>query len=143
MLSSSLADQLANQLARWFARWIVYWNLANSITLPIARDLDRELVCCDLAEFHYAIQVAHLVAGLVCDLSQTGSSYLDMSRYLEPGRRPVQAIFHCAILLASRSQTSSRPNSIFFLQLLADCEPAREPASELVADVLASWSQAG
>jgi len=33
-----------------------------------------------LAKFYYAIQVAHLVADLVSDLSQTGSSYLDMSR---------------------------------------------------------------
>jgi len=33
-----------------------------------------------LAKFHYAIQVADLVVDLVSDLSQTGSSYLDMSR---------------------------------------------------------------
>jgi len=33
-----------------------------------------------LAKFHYAIQVADLVADLVSDLSQTCSSYLDMSR---------------------------------------------------------------
>jgi len=30
------------------------------------------------------------VADLVSDLSQTGSSYLDMSRLLEPGRRPAR-----------------------------------------------------
>jgi len=33
-----------------------------------------------LAEFHFAIQVADLVAELISDLSQTGSSYLDMSQ---------------------------------------------------------------
>jgi len=33
-----------------------------------------------LAKFHYAIQVADLIADLVSDLSQAGSSYLDMSR---------------------------------------------------------------
>jgi len=65
----------------------------------------------EFGKFHYAIQVADLVS----DLSQTGSSYLDM---------PVQAIFHYAVLLASRSAT-------------------REPARELVADLLVSWSQAG
>jgi len=32
------------------------------------------------AKFHYAIQVADLVADMVSDLSQTGSSYLGMSR---------------------------------------------------------------
>jgi len=32
-----------------------------------------------------------LVADLVSDLSQTGSSYLDMTRYLEPGRRQVRS----------------------------------------------------
>jgi len=32
------------------------------------------------AKFHYTIQVADLVADLVSDLSQTGSSYLDTSR---------------------------------------------------------------
>jgi len=49
------------------------------------------------------------------------SSYLDMSRQLEPCRRPVQAILHYAILLGSRSAT----------------------ARELVADLLANWSQTG
>jgi len=68
-------------------------------------------------KFHYAIQVAELVS----DLSQTGSSYLDMSRYLEPGRRPVEAIFHYAILLASRSATRA----------------GRRPACELVASWIA------
>ena len=54
--------------------------------------------------------MADLVADLVFDLSQTGSSYLDMSRSLKPGRRPVQAIFHYAILLAIAGlETSSRP----------------------------------
>jgi len=32
-----------------------------------------------------------LVADLVSNLSQTGSSHLDMSRWLEPGRRPVRS----------------------------------------------------
>jgi len=36
--------------------------------------------CLLQAKFHYAIQVTDLVADLVSDLSQTGSSYLDMSR---------------------------------------------------------------
>jgi len=36
------------------------------------------------AKFHYAIQVADLVADVVSDLSQTGSIYVDMSRSLEP-----------------------------------------------------------
>jgi len=52
-----------------------------------------------LAKFHYVIQVPDLVADLVSDLSQTGSSYLDMS---------VQAILHYAVLLGSMSATSSR-----------------------------------
>jgi len=66
---------------------------------------------------------------------------------------PVKAIFHYAILLcdhlASLSQAGQR-NGIWpatrtrrahqvFAQLLA----AREPARELIADLLASWSQAG
>ena len=33
------------------------------------------------AKFHYAIQVADLVADLVSDVSQTGSSYLDTVSY--------------------------------------------------------------
>jgi len=50
--------------------------LAISITL-----VARELVCDVLwAKFHYAIEVADVVADLVSYLSQTGSSYLDMSR---------------------------------------------------------------
>ena len=32
-----------------------------------------------------------LVADMVSDLSQTGSSYLDRLRYLERGRRPVRS----------------------------------------------------
>jgi len=60
-----------------------------------------------------------------------------MSRELEPGGRPVQGIFHYAILLAvlaSRSATSTR----------AGHRPARELDSEmkfgraLVCDLLAS-----
>jgi len=42
----------------------------------LAVDIERVVK----AKFHYAIQVAALVS----DLSQTGSSYLDMSRYVEP-----------------------------------------------------------
>jgi len=46
----------------------------------ITRRLDLVTQFTVKAKFHYAIQVAYLVADLVSDLSQTGSSYLDMSR---------------------------------------------------------------
>jgi len=89
---------------------VIFVNRKGQIPLrylacALACELIRELVC-DLiiATFHYAIQVADLVS----DLSQTASSYLDMSRWLQPDRRPVQAIFHYVVLLASRSATSSR-----------------------------------
>jgi len=46
---------------------------------------------------------------------------------------PVEAEFRYAVQLASRSQTSSRPNSITLSSL--------RPAREQVCDQLASWSQ--
>ena len=50
-----------------------------------------------MAKFHYAIQVADLVADLVSDLSQ-------LSRHVEIARtssQPVMAIFHYAIFLVA------------------------------------------
>ena len=55
------------------------WQIPlHYLARDLARELVRELVCDlhDLAKFHYAIQVADLVA----DLSQTDLSYLHMSR---------------------------------------------------------------
>ena len=74
------------------------------------------------------MQVADLVADLVSDLSQTGSLVAD--RFA--GRRPVQAIFHYAILLASRSATSWRAGR--------KLDAVMESGCELVCDLLASWT---
>jgi len=93
-----------------------FGNLANSITLsssqPGSRDGSRAGLRPALAKIHYAIKVEDLVTDLVSDLSQTGSNH---------GRRPVQAIYHYAILLATRLWTSS--------------------LSSLRCDQQASWSQ--
>jgi len=84
------------------------------------------------ANFHYAIHVAHLVADLVSDLSQTGSSYRHVEIARTCGRRPVQAIFHYAILLASKSATSWRAGR--------KLDSVTEFGRELVCDLLASWT---
>jgi len=54
--------------------------LANSITLSSSRPGPELVLRPALAKSHYAVQVADMVTDLVSNLSQTGSSYLDMSR---------------------------------------------------------------
>jgi len=71
-----------------------------------ARELDSVI---EYSKFHYAIQVGDLVADLVSDQSQTGSSYLDMSR-------------DSSILVANLF----RPYSITLSSPRADRRPARE-----------------
>jgi len=59
---------------------------------------------------------------MVSDLSQTGSSYIDT----------VQAMFYYAILLASRSATSSRAGR--------KLDSVMEIGRELVCHLLGSWT---
>jgi len=70
----------------------------NSITLSIARELARQLVC-DLVWLN-SIALSRSQTWSQTWFSTCRRQDLDMSRQLEPGRRPVQVIFHYAILLA-------------------------------------------
>jgi len=66
----------------------------------------------------------------------------ELSRHVQIARtwsQRVQAIFHYAILLTSRSQTSSRPNSITMSSLRGD----QLASWSQTVDLLASWSQFG